>query len=137
MLFNIKSLAGTECCCRYQKDYIARADSRSESATLECIKFYTDGRIRFEQHCYGEAACCVFSLWAKDVDETGTIHWDFPSKGYYDANVLPHTLNRIDESGYLYFDDDCRPWKLSAELDCDVPAGYSKWKMFLRRILHY
>lgn len=129
-------LSGTECGCRYQKDYIARANSHSESATLECIKFYTDGRIRFEQHCYGEAACCIFALWAKSIDSDGIIEWDLPSKGYYDAAVLPHQLICVDENGWLYFDQDHFPWKLAESFSCDPSAGYPKWKMLLRRLIH-
>lgn len=136
MDINTRTLAGNECGCRYQKDYIARTSTRSESGTLECIKFYTDGRIRFEQHCYGEAACCVFTLWAKSMDPDGTLHWAFPQKGYYDPNVLPHGLVRIDENGWLYFDDDPFPWKLSESFSCDPTAGYPKWKMILRRFTH-
>lgn len=137
MKFNPVDLAGNQCCCRYQKDYIAHADSRSESATLECIKFYIDGRIRFEQHCYGEAACCIFTLWATAIDDDGTIHWDFPSKGYYDPNVLPHTLQHIDANGWLYFDDSRLPWKLSADLSSDPSAGYTKAKLLMHRLLHH
>lgn len=137
MKFDPKSLAGTQCCRRYQKDYIAHADSHSESGTLECIKFYVDGRIRFEQHCYGEAACCIFTLWAKSLDADGTIHWDFPSKGFYDPNVLPCNLKSIDTNGWLYFDDSHLPWKLSADLPCDISAGYTKWKLLMYRLFHH
>ena len=137
MTFDPKLLAGKQCCCRYQKDYIARANARSESATLECIKFYTDGRIRFEQHCYGEAACCVFCLWAEGMDPDGTLHWQLPQKGYYDPNVLPRALVRTDDNGYLYFDDDRFPWKCAADLTEDPAAGYPKWKLRLRRLFSH
>ena len=136
MFIQPASLAGTHCCRRYQKDYIARTNTRSESATLECIKFYIDGRIRFEQHCYGEAACCVFSLWAKGMDSDGTLHWEVPSHGYYDPAVLPHALVSIDENGSLYFDQDCFPWKLAADLTEDPAAGYPHWKLLFRRLFH-
>lgn len=136
MPIDFKQLAGSQCCRRYQKDYIARANSHSESATLECIKFYIDGRIRFEQHCYGEAAGCVFALWAKGMDADGTLHWDLPRTGYYDASVLPSSLVSIDEAGQLYFNQDPFPWKLSAELASDPVAGYSKWKIRFFHLLH-
>ena len=137
MHIDFKTLAGSQCCRRYQKDYIARTNTRSESATLECIKFYLDGRIRFEQHCYGEAAGCVFAVWAKGMDSDGTLHWDLPSKGYYDSAVLPSALTFIDENGWLYFDQDRFPWKLSAELASDPSAGYSKWKLWWLRLRHH
>ncbi len=137
MQIDFKKLAGVQCCRRYQKDYIARTNTRSESATLECIKFYVDGRIRFEQHCYGEAAGCIFSLWAKRIDSDGTLHWDTPQNGYYDSSVLPSTLVAIDENGWLYFDQDHFPWKPSAELSSDPTAGYSKRKMLYFHLFHH
>lgn len=137
MQINLKKLSGSQCCRRYQKDYIARTNTRSESATLECIKFYMDGRIRFEQHCYGEAAGCIFSLWAKGMDPDGTLHWDISRNGYFDSSVLPSALVSIDENGWLYFDQDSFPWKLSAELDSDPSAGYSKWKVLCFHLFHH
>ena len=66
MSFNAKDFAGTHCGCRYQQDYrpTLGRDGKKESGTLEVIKFYYDGAIRFEQHCYGEAATFVFGVWA-------------------------------------------------------------------------
>ena len=137
MYIDPRALSGPACCRRYQKDYIARANARSESATLECIKFYADGKIRFEQHCYGEAASCIFTLWAKDMDAQGNLQWDLPAKGYYDAAVLPAALERIDENGWLYFTGDPRPWKPAADLEADPAAGYPRWKVLLHRITHH
>ena len=59
MSFDPKDFAGSHCGCRYQQDYrpTLGRDGKKESGTLEVIKFYYDGAIRFEQHCYGEAAC--------------------------------------------------------------------------------
>ena len=58
MSFDPKDFAGSHCGCRYQQDYrpTLGRDGKKESGTLEVIKFYYDGAIRFEQHCYGEAA---------------------------------------------------------------------------------
>lgn len=66
-------------------------DGKKESGTLEVIKFYYDGAIRFEQHCYGEAATFVFGVWASGMDEDGTLHWVLPDrrKSYYDEAYLP------------------------------------------------
>ena len=55
MAFDPKKFAGAHCGCRYQQDYrpTLGRDGKKESGTLEVIKFYYDGAIRFEQHCYG------------------------------------------------------------------------------------
>ena len=54
-MFTAKQFAGTHCGCRYQQDYrpTLGRDGKKESGTLEVIKFYYDGAIRMEQHCYG------------------------------------------------------------------------------------
>ena len=72
---------------------------KKESGTLEVIKFYYDGKIRFEQHCYGEAATFVFGAWAERMDEDGTLHWLRPKTGYYNEEYLPKKLTRVDEAG--------------------------------------
>ena len=71
MSFNPKNFAGSHCGCRYQQDYrpTLGRDGKKESGTLEVIKFYYDGAIRMEQHCYGEAAAFVFGVWAERMDE--------------------------------------------------------------------
>ena len=53
MSFHAKEFAGSHCGCRYQQDYrpTLGRDGKKESGTLEVIKFYYDGAIRFEQHC--------------------------------------------------------------------------------------
>ena len=88
MGFQAKQFAGSHCGCRYQQDYrpTLGRDGKKESGTLEVIKFYYDGAIRFEQHCYGEAATFVFGVWASGMDEDGTLHWALPDrrKSYYD-----------------------------------------------------
>ena len=88
MGFQAKQFAGSHCGCRYQQDYrpTLGRDGKKESGTLEVINFYYDGAIRFEQHCYGEAATFVFGVWASGMDEDGTLHWALPDrrKSYYD-----------------------------------------------------
>ena len=73
MSFDPKDFAGSHCGCRYQQDYrpTLGRDGKKESGTLEVIKFYYDGAIRFEQHCYGEAATFVFGVWADHMDPDG------------------------------------------------------------------
>lgn len=93
MSFAARDFAGSHCGCRYQQDYrpTLGRDGKKESGTLEVIKFYYDGAIRFEQHCYGEAATFVFGVWASGMDEDGTLHWVLPDrrKSYYDEAYLP------------------------------------------------
>ena len=74
MAFKAKAFAGSHCGCRYQQDYrpTLGRDGKKESGTLEVIKFYYDGAIRMEQHCYGEAATFVFGVWASGMDPDGT-----------------------------------------------------------------
>ena len=74
MPFSAKQFAGSHCGCRYQQDYrpTLGRDGKKESGTLEVIKFYYDGAIRFEQHCYGEAATFVFGVWASAGRATTT-----------------------------------------------------------------
>ena len=106
MSFDPKDFAGSHCGCRYQQDYrpTLGRDGKKESGTLEVIKFYYDGAIRFEQHCYGEAATFVFGVWADHMDPDGTLHWVLPDrrKSYYDEDYLPKKLDRVDEAGNLY-----------------------------------
>ena len=82
MSFHAKDFAGSHCGCRYQQDYrpTLGRDGKKESGTLEVIKFYYDGAIRFEQHCYGEAATFVFGVWASGMDKDGTLHWVLPDR---------------------------------------------------------
>ncbi len=113
-----------------------RSGRQKESGTLEVIKFYYDGAIRFEQHCYGEAATFVFGVWASGMDEDGTLHWVLPDrrKSYYDESYLPKKLDRVDEAGNLYFDGGVFPWKLADDFAEDKRWGYPKWKVALGKL---
>ena len=138
MAFDPKKFAGAHCGCRYQQDYrpTLGRDGKKESGTLEVIKFYYDGAIRFEQHCYGEAATFVFGVWASGMDADGTLHWALPDKrkSYYDEEYLPKKLDRVDEAGNLYFDGGVFPWKLADDFAEDKRWGYPKWKVLLGRL---
>ena len=133
-----KVIAGSHCGCRYQQDYrpTLGRDGKKESGTLEVIKFYYDGAIRFEQHCYGEAATFVFGVWADHMDPDGTLHWVLPDrrKSYYDEDYLPKKLDRVDEAGNLYFDGGVFPWKLADDFAEDKRWGYPKWKVALGKL---
>lgn len=93
MAFDPKKFAGAHCGCRYQQDYrpTLGRDGKKESGTLEVIKFYYDGAIRFEQHCYGEAATFVFGVWASGMDADGTLHWAFRG-GLHIGDLKAHPL---------------------------------------------
>ncbi len=138
MSFHAKDFAGSHCGCRYQQDYrpTLGRDGKKESGTLEVIKFYYDGAIRFEQHCYGEAATFVFGVWASGMDADGTLHWVLPDrrKSYYDEAYLPKKLDRVDEDGNLYFDGSVFPWKLADDFAEDKRWGYPKWKVMLGKL---
>ena len=137
MSFHAKDFAGSHCGCRYQQDYrpTLGRDGKKESGTLEVIKFYYDGAIRMEQHCYGEAATFVFGVWASGMDPDGTLHWNLPDrrKSYYDEDYLPQKLDRVDEAGNLYFDGSPFPWKLADDFAEDPRWGYPRWKVVLDR----
>ena len=138
MSFHAKDFPGSHCVCRYQQHYrpTLGRDGKKESGTLEVIKFYYDGAIRFEQHCYGEAATFVFGVWASGMDEDGTLHWVLPDrrKSYYDEAYLPKKLDRVDETGNLYFDGSNFPWKLADDFAEDKRWGYPKWKVVLGKL---
>ncbi len=137
MSFTAKQFAGKNCGRRYQQDYRCHlGPDGKESGTLECIKFYYDGRIRFEQHCYGEAATFVFGLWADHMDEDGTLHWVLPdrTKQFYDEFFLPKALTSIDEDGHLHFDGTRWPWKCADDFDSDKKNGYSGLKVFFGKL---
>ena len=129
MSFDPKDFAGSHCGCRYQQDYrpTLGRDGKKESGTLEVIKFYYDGAIRFEQHCYGEAATFVFGVWADHMDPDGTLHWVLPDrrKSYYDEDYLPKKLDRVDEAGNLYFDG-------GFILVAETLISSTIWRMFVR-----
>ena len=106
MSFHAKDFAGSHCGCRYQQDYrpTLGRDGKKESGTLEVIKFYYDGAIRFEQHCYGEAATFVFGVWASGqsflrlkVHEEAAAHLDRmekPCVKFWERSIRP-TRNRL------------------------------------------
>ncbi len=137
MAFEAAKFAGSHCGCRYQQDYrpTLGRDGKKESGTLEVIKFYYDGAIRMEQHCYGEAATFVFGVWASGMDADGTLHWQLPQHGYYDAEALPRKLDRVDENGWLYFDGSPFAWKLADDFAEDKRWGYPRWKVILGKLL--
>ena len=114
MSFDPKDFAGSHCGCRYQQDY----------------------RPTLGKDCYGEAATFVFGVWASGMDEDGTLHWVLPDrrKSYYDEAYLPKKLDRVDETGNLYFDGSNFPWKLADDFAEDKRWGYPKWKVVLGKL---
>ena len=136
MAYHARDFAGSHCGCRNQQDYrpTLGRDGKKESGTLEVIKFYYDGKIRFEQHCYGEAATFVFGAWAERMDEDGTLHWLRPKTGYYNEEYLPKKLTKVDEAGNLYFDGTVYPWKLADDFAEDPRWGYPRWKVALGKL---
>ena len=118
------------------KDFTRATLEKEGEILTHGIKFYYDGAIRMEQHCYGEAATFVFGVWAEGMDADGTLHWALPDrrKSYYDEDYLPRKLDRVDEAGNLYFDGSPFPWKLADDFDEDKRWGYPKWKVLLGKL---
>ena len=115
-MFTAKQFAGTHCGCRYQQDYrpTLGKDGKKESGTLEVIKFYYDGAIRMEQHCYGEAATFVFGVWAEGMDADGTLHWALPAYIPFDGIVISyHSLVCQWEYSNFVIQSHFRPFPVS------------------------
>ena len=73
---------------------------------------------------------------AAGMDKDGTLHWVLPDrrKSYYDEAYLPKKLDRVDETGNLYFDGSNFPWKLADDFAEDKRWGYPKWKVVLGKL---
>lgn len=121
--------AGTLCGRRYEKEL--------ETHFRDCLLFYIDGRIRFERYCYGEAACLVFSLWARGLDADGRILWEKKPEFETDQKAIPRVLTDIQENGdALQFDGTRKRYLRTEEFERDKPNGYGRFKVFwLRRRL--
>ena len=121
--------AGTLCGRRYEKEL--------ETHFRDCLLFYIDGRIRFERYCYGEAACLVFSLWARGLDADGRILWEKEPAFETDQKAIPRVLTDIQENGdALQFDGARKRYLRTEEFERDKPNGYGRFKVFwLRRRL--
>ncbi|MEE0800965.1 MAG: hypothetical protein U0L91_06765 [Gemmiger sp.] len=123
MTVNAAEFAGTQCGRRYEKEL--------ETHFRDCLLFYLDGRIRFERYCYGEAACLVFSLWARGLDADGKILWEKEPEFEVDQKAIPRVLTDVQENGTaLQFDGLRKRYVLTEELEQDKPNGYSRFKLF-------
>ena len=119
-------LSGTLCGRRYEKEL--------ESHFRDCLLFYLDGRIRFERYCYGEAACLVFSLWAKGLGPDGKILWEHEPEFETDQKAIPRVLTDIQENGTaLQFDTARKRYLQTEEFEEDKPNGYGRIKVWLLR----
>ena len=128
---NAVDFAGTLCGRRYEKEL--------ESHFRDCLLFYIDGRIRFERYCYGEAACLVFSVWARGFAPDGSILWDREPEFETDQKAIPRRLTDIQENGSaLQFDGARKRYVFTEEFVSDKPNGYGRFKVFLLRqkLLH-
>ena len=126
MTANAADFAGPNCGRRYEKEL--------ESHFRDCLLLYLDGRIKFERYCYGEAACLVFSLWAKGFDAEGKILWEKEPEFETDQKAIPRVLTDIQESGdALQFDGARKRYVKTEEFDTDKMNGYSRFKVFLLR----
>lgn len=129
MTANAATFAGTACGRRYEKEM--------ETHFRDCLLFYLDGRIRFERYCYGEAACLVFSTWAKGFDADGRILWEKEPEFESQRSALPRVLTDIQEEGTaLQFDKMRKRYVMTEEFSEDKPNGYGKWKIFWLKRRH-
>lgn len=123
MTANAADFAGAVCGRRYEKEL--------ETHFRDCLLFYRDGRIRFERYCYGEAACLVFSVWARGFDAEGKILWDKEPEFESQRSALPRVLTDVQESGNaLQFDGARKRYCKTEEFESDRRNGYSRWKVF-------
>ena len=60
------------------------------------------------------------------MDEDGTLHWVLPDrrKELLRRGVSAQKLDRVDETGNLYFDGSNFPWKLADDFAEDKRWGY-------------
>ena len=123
---NAADFAGTLCGRRYEKEL--------ETHFRDCLLFYIDGRIRFERYCYGEAACLVFSLWARGFGSDGGILWNKEPEFEVDQKAIPRVLTDIQEDGdALQFDGARKRYVVTEEFSADKPNGYGALKVFFLR----
>lgn len=127
MTANAADFSGGACGRRYEKEL--------ETHFRDCMLFYIDGRIRFERYCYGEAACLVFSLWAKGFDADGKILWDKEPEFEVDQQAIPRMLTDVQENGTaLQFDGARKRYVQTEEFEADKPNGYSRLKLFFLKM---
>lgn len=123
MTANAADFAGTACGQRFEKEL--------ETHFRDCMLFYLDGRVRFERYCYGEAACLVFSVWGRGLDEEGSILWEKEPEFESQQATLPRVLTDVQEGGTaLQFDGARKRYLLTESFEEDKANGYSKFKVW-------
>ena len=123
MTANAADFAGTACGQRFEKEL--------ETHFRDCMLFYLDGRVRFERYCYGEAACLVFSVWGRGLDEDGSILWEREREFEGQQTDLPRVLTDVQEGGTaLQFDGARKRYLLTESFEEDKANGYSKFKVW-------
>ena len=123
MTANAADFAGAACGQRFEKEL--------ETHFRDCMLFYLDGRVRFERYCYGEAACLVFSVWGRGLDEDGSILWEKEPEFESQQAALPRGLTDVQEGGTaLQFDGARKRYLLTESFEEDKANGYSKFKVW-------
>lgn len=120
----VTDFSGTECCYQYDREYLDRFG--------DCLKFYFDGKLRFERHFHGEGACLVYGAWG-NLSEDGTIIYDTPFDKEVVPEELPKKITKID-GDILYLDENFRKWTLAYKLKEDKLNGYSKSKILVKKM---
>ena len=123
MTANAADFAGAACGQRFEKEL--------ETHFRDCMLFYLDGRVRFERYCYGEAACLVFSVWGRGLDEDGSILWEKEPEFESQQAALPRVLTDVQGGGTaLQFDGARKRYLLTESCEEDKANGYSKFKVW-------
>lgn len=113
------------CCARrYEKEYVSKY--------RDLLTVYQDGRVLFSRYCYGEAACLVLEAWGRDEGEAGLAWEALPDWAAKDPPP-PRRLTG-EEGDTLWFDGSRLKWRLLEDLPTDPAHGYTRFRLFLRRL---
>ena len=89
-----RSVAAQKCVgIRYQQD--------GRHAFRDRVTVYYDGKVLFERFCYGESAGLVFTMWAEETAEDGTILWNYAACPNSHKTEAPKQLTGGDERALL------------------------------------
>ena len=113
------------CGRRYEKEYVSKY--------RDLLTVYIDGNVIFSRYCYGEAACLVMEIRGRDMGEEGLVWEAIPSWAAKDP-PLPCRLTK-KEGSTLWFDGSRLKWEFLEDLKTDKQHGYSRMRLFLKRLL--
>lgn len=112
------------CGRRYEKEYVNKY--------RDLLTIYCDGKVLFSRYCYGEAACLVMEVRGHDAGPRGLVWEAIPDWAAKDP-PLPRLLTK-EENGVLWFDESRLKWEVLEDLKTDAKHGYSRIKLFWKRL---